>query len=49
MSNTPERNFTLFLLYHINDAGGRDRLFNPIDPDGDDLGGRFAFIIPSDE
>ena len=31
------------------DEGGRDRLFDPLDPEGDDLGGRFAFVIPADE
>ena len=31
------------------DVNQRDRLFNPLDPDGDDLGGRFAFIIPGTE
>ncbi|MDE0011288.1 MAG: hypothetical protein OXU36_09070 [Candidatus Poribacteria bacterium] len=31
------------------DQDRRARLFNPADQNGDDLGGRFAFIIPSDE
>ena len=29
------------------DGGNRARLFNPADQNGDDLGGRFAFIIPA--
>ena len=29
------------------DPGHRARLFNPADQNGDDLGGRFAFIIPA--
>ena len=36
-------------LLDAADAGGRDRLFNPADPEGVDLGGRFAFVIPSAE
>ncbi len=46
----PETDIGLWLISNdIVNAGNKalpDRLFNASDPDGDDYGGRFAFIIP---
>ena len=35
-------------MNNIIQEGGDARLFNPLDPEGVDLGGRFAFGVPDD-
>ena len=34
------------LLNELQFIGGNTRVFDPFDPDGTDLSGRFAFIVP---